>query len=198
MFSAAPPGASRGGDKVTEWGDVLERLYSEVAVLHQSREIYSFLNGQLAGLPHAGVVQWTLTRWYVDAQASCIRRLAWPSENGSESFFTLLTDIQEHPAVLGSGRYGAATADIPADLERLREIAYKTIGRWTSQNVAHMGLKRTAQLDETEFNDAVDALGNLLMKYFLLVKGGGISSVAPTILVDWQAPFRQAWLPPVE
>jgi hypothetical protein len=198
MFSAPPPGASQGADKLTDWGDALERMWSEVAMLHHSREIYAFLNDQLTRLPHGGVVQWTLTRWYVDAQASCIRRLAWPGGNGTESLSTLLADVHDHPAVLGAGRHGVSTADIPDDLQRLTEIAHKTIGMWTNQNVAHMGLKRTARLDESEFNDVVDALGDLLTKYFLLVKGDGIGSVAPNILVDWQAPFRQAWLPPVE
>ncbi len=198
MFSAPPPGAAQGRDKVTEWGDTLERMWSEVAMLHHSREIYTFLSEELAKLPHAGPIQWTLTRWYVDAQASCIRRLTWPGGNNTESFSTLLRDIQKHPAVLGDGRHGVSTTDIPADLQRLKEVAHMKIGRWTSENVAHMGVRRTALLDEGEFRDAIDTLGALLRKYFLLVKGGEIRSLAPAILADWKAPFRQAWLPPAE
>jgi hypothetical protein len=114
------------------------------------------------------------------------------------AMYLLRTASQKHPAVLGDGRHGVSTTDIPADLQRLKEAAHMKIGRWTSENVAHMGVRRTALLDEGEFHDAIDTLGALLRKYFLLVKGGEIRSLAPAILADWKAPFRQAWLPPAE
>ena len=181
--------------KLNEWGDALERLWNEIGTLHLGREIYQFFFEQLARRRNARVVQWTLTRWYVEAQAACIRRLAWTGGNNTESLHTLLDDIRSNPTVLGKGRYGVSTSDLSVDIENLRTVAHDGIGRWASQNVAHIGKKKTATLDETEFNAAIDLLGDLLKKYFLLVKGGDISHIAPLITGDWQAPFREPWLP---
>ena len=164
-------------------------------MLHHSREIFAFFSEELKKLPHPFVVQWTLTHWYVDAQASLIRRLTWPGGNKTESLTTLLTDMQENSSVLGAERHGVATATIAEDLTRLAEVAHKEIGLWATQNVAHMGLKRTAQLDEGEFNAAIDVLGTLLKKYYLLVRGAEPANVAPPLPRTWKDPFRQAWLP---
>jgi hypothetical protein len=195
LFSAPAPRPSGQLGKVGEWSEALERLWSEVGMLHHSRDIFAFFSEELKKLPHAFVVQWTLTHWYVDAQASLIRRLTWPGGNKTESLYTLLTDMQKHSSVLGAERHGVPTAGIPEDLTRLREVARKEIGLWTTQNVAHMGLKRTAQLDEGEFNAAIDVLGTLLKKYYLLVRGAEPGSVAPPLPRTWKDPFRQAWLP---
>jgi hypothetical protein len=196
MFSAPPPRASQGLGKLAEWSDALERMWSEIAMLHHSRDVYGFFSEELEKLPHAAVVQWTLTHWYVDAQVSLIRRLASSGGNKTESFCTLLTDMQNHPSVLGAERHGVPTAEISDDLARLREIADMKVRRWTNQNVAHMGLKRTAQLNEGEFHAAIDVLGTLLKKYYLLVRGGEPGSLAPPLPETWKDPFRQAWLPP--
>jgi hypothetical protein len=43
-----------------------------------------------------------------------------------------------------------------------------------------------------EFEESIRVLGDMLKRYFLLIKGNSLADVTPTIQGDWQRPFRTA------
>jgi hypothetical protein len=47
-----------------------------------------------------------------------------------------------------------------------------------------------------ELDACIDELGRPLQRYTLLLTHAGLSDVVPTLLEDWRAPFRVAWIAP--
>jgi hypothetical protein len=171
---------------------LLDRVYNEVLELHHHREIWRFLNEELP--KHDGsIVNGAMTRWYVDASAAAVRRIAGVRSQDKQSMVRLLTlvrkDLTENPHL----NRGVELSQIDADIETLKSET-ALITRWADESVAHMG--RTLSVNPTfdQLDEAIDLLGEMLKKYYLLITGGYLASVQPAIQDDWRAPFRQSWL----
>ncbi len=173
---------------------MLDGLYNEVLELNHNRQIWRFLNEEL-GKRDGETVHYALTRWYVDAQAAAVRRIAGVRSQDKRSMVKLLKMIQKDLAfyeVHGNG-ISVDKNSIDADLTLLKaETA--TITRWADESVAHMGRKLSTNPTFDQLDEAIDLLGLILQKYYQLITGAYLASVEPTIQHDWRAPFREAWL----
>jgi hypothetical protein len=73
---------------------LLDRVYNEVLELHHHREIWRFLNEELP--KHDGtIVDAAMTRWYVDASAAAVRRIAGVRSQDKQSMVRLLTVVRK-------------------------------------------------------------------------------------------------------
>jgi hypothetical protein len=172
---------------------ILDSVYNEVLELHHHREIWRFFNEELPK-HDGGIVHSALTRWYVDAQAAAVRRIAGVRSQDKRSMARLLKAIQRDLAENsgGSGQIDPKTID--QDLETLRtETA--AITRWADESVAHMGRRRSIDPTFKQLDEAIDVLGRMLQKYYSIINAGAyLASVEPVIQEDWRRPFRSAWL----
>src|ERR1700722_18201476 len=73
---------------------MLDGLYNEVLELNHNRQIWRFLNEEL-GKHDGETVHYALTRWYVDAQAAAVRRIAGVRSQDKRSMVKLLKMIQK-------------------------------------------------------------------------------------------------------
>jgi hypothetical protein len=82
---------------------------------------------------------------------------------------------------------------VAADRERLKAAAHK-VARWADENVAHIGRKGSVTVTFGELEEAIDLVGELLQRYYLLLDGGSLMSVKPEIQEPWQTPFTKPWI----
>lgn len=176
------------------WRELIEQAFGEITELHHNQEIWRFINDKLPGQPGSAISHQALTRWYVDTQAAAVRRLTRIGGHDKKSVHQLLLDIRSHLGDLGGGRNGVALdADtIDQDIATLKAESTKKVARWADENVAHIGVNRTVQPTFGDLDQAIDMLGQLLQKYYLLIEGGHLLTAIPDIQGDWKAPFA-AW-----
>jgi hypothetical protein len=64
--------------------------------------------------------------------------------------------------------------------------------RYANRFVAHAERPSEQPIEATyrDLDRAIELLGALLRKYYLLIDGGGLTTVTPVIQGDWRAPFR--------
>jgi hypothetical protein len=134
-----------------------------------------------------------MTRWYVDASATAVRRIAGVRSQDKQSMVRLLTvvrkDLTENPHL----NSGIESSQIDADIETLKKET-ALITRWADESVAHMGRMLSVNPTFVQLDEAIDLLGEMLKKYYLLITDGYLASVQPVIQEDWRAPFRRPWL----
>ena len=69
------------------------------------------------------------------------------------------------------------------------------IKRYVDERVAHRHLQLVAEVPTWgEVNTAIDTMAGV-HKYSSLLKASSSAFFEPVIQYDWEAPFRQAWLP---
>jgi len=175
---------------------LIERLYNEITELHHHREIWQFFNEELP--KHGGgrgIIHQALVRWYVDSQAAAIRRIAGEGSHDKQSLFHTLKLIETNYSNPATDSHGISvtTKSIQDDLNELTQ-ATQPIARWASENVCHIGRKRSVNPTFDQLDRALDCMGRLLQKYFQFVDGGYLSAVNPVIPEDWRRPFRERWL----
>lgn len=171
---------------------LLGRVYNEVLEMHHHREIWKFLTEQLP--QHGGdIVNSAITRWYVDAQAAAVRRIAGVRSQDKQSMVRLLTVVRKDLAKNPDLNREIEPSQIDVDIETLKKET-ALITRWADESVAHMGRTHSANPTFDQLDEAVDLLGEMLKKYYLLITGGYLARVQPVIQEDWRAPFRQPWL----
>ena len=87
------------------WQAAIERVYNEVTELHHHREIWQYLNQELP--KHGGqTIHRTTTKWYIDSQATTVRRLASDRSQDGNSLYNLLQSIDAHVSDFGGERWG--------------------------------------------------------------------------------------------
>src|SRR5262249_18573174 len=96
---------------------------------------------------------------------------------------------------VGSGVKHVDSAAVRADLDKLRQLA--TGGEeYPDRLIAHRD-RRPLQAGPTspELNAALDFSEALLQRYYLLIRGDGLASVAAKVLRPWKRVFEVAWIP---
>ncbi len=77
------------------------------------------------------------------------------------------------------------------DRDRLVELT-DAVTRYANATVAHVERAPSdTQVTYAEFHRALDHLGEMLKRYYLLINQGGLVSTTPTIQRDWRGPFRK-------
>lgn len=180
--------------RMTRWQHSVEKVYNEVTELHSNREIWQFLNSELP--KHGGgIINDTITRWYVDTQAAAVRRLASDRSQDGNSLYKLLRSIDANVSDFSGERYKVVMTSetVQQDMASLKQTA-QAITRWADENVAHMGRTNSANPTFNDLSTAIDMFGKMLTKYNLVITGGYMPDVTPVIQDDWKRPFRTAWL----
>jgi hypothetical protein len=89
------------------------------------------------------------------------------------------------------------------DLQRLRDES-EIVKKYVDKHVAHSEdpgppqdpeaapAQVTLTLDEVDH--AIDVIGEIFTRYYLLLTATGMAFLEPTIQHDWLAPFRQPWI----
>lgn len=164
-----------------------------------------------------------LTRVYVDAQAMRVRRQA-EINNGVVSLGRLIASIQKNPQVLtrerhlglykekypddpvmasvGEAEFGSLWGEeavqvephaLSADLDRLRSVVER-VKDFADKHVAHVDYTPVEKMPTfKELDEAINTFGDLFSKYYLALTGSSKGASA-TIIDDWMAPFRVAWI----
>lgn len=83
------------------------------------------------------------------------------------------------------------------DLDVLTVAASK-VKAYVDGHIAHSDAKavRGDELPSVkDMHDAIDVIGDLFRRYFLLLTGQEMATLVPLIEHDWMAVFRQPWIP---
>jgi hypothetical protein len=85
-----------------------------------------------------------------------------------------------------------------ADLAALTATA-ASVKAFVDERIAHSDRRPTSPLPTfDELDAAVDRIGDLVIKYYLLLTASGLMQLEPVIQNDWEAVFRQPWIPATE
>jgi len=77
------------------------------------------------------------------------------------------------------------------DLDGLLKIT-DDLARYANATVAHVEqTPPDVRVTYGDFHHALDHLGEMLKRYYLLINQGGLVSATPTIQGDWKGPFRR-------
>lgn len=207
------------------WVEQLDGIANDLIVLHHHRQIWRRVGEitQAADLPPSAFFD-ALSAWYATSQMTAIRRLV-DRDQRALSLTRLLDDLIRHPTVIGRERHvalwlrdpafewterdGRASYDrfadasgeqldvaaVEADRERAVEAA-DAIKRYVDQRVAHRDLQPVAEVPTWgEVDTAIDTLAEIVNRYSSLFKASSYAFFEPVVQYDWEAPFRQAWLP---
>jgi hypothetical protein len=83
---------------------------------------------------------------------------------------------------------------VGSDLNTLDEGADQIV-TYVDKHVAHSDARPMAVLPTfEELNNAIDVVGELFKKYFLLITVDSYLMLEPTPQYDWEASFREPWL----
>lgn len=206
------------------WVEQLQLMARDVVALHHHRFIWRRVGEitQQANLPPSSFFD-ALGIWYGGWQMTALRRLV-DRDARTLSLTRLLDEIAAHPHVMSRDRHVALwatpagvwderhgeenyapfadasgeridVAAVHAD-SRSASDAVVRIREYVNQRIAHRDLEPIAEVPTWgEINGAIDALGALVNKYANLLTASTWAQFEPVIQYDWEAPFRQAWLP---
>jgi hypothetical protein len=207
--------------KIERWRADVVQIGSEVQAMHQRRDIFRRVgeittkHGALPPSVFFGFVNET----YGAAQATAVRRQA-DRRRDVVSLWRLLTEIKASPSTLSRkwhiAMYGPgfepieyATWQLYADpsddhvnpkltaqdLDALARTAEKA-KRWVDAHVAHTGRERLdVGLTYGELDTGIDALGALMRRYDLLLRGASWVALTPSgIERDLSALFSEPWI----
>ncbi len=77
------------------------------------------------------------------------------------------------------------------DRTRLLELT-EAVARYANATVAHVERDPDdVTVTYADFHRALEHLGDLLRRYYLLINQGGLASTTPAIQGDWKGPFRK-------
>lgn len=77
------------------------------------------------------------------------------------------------------------------DMKDLRKMTEDVV-RYVNAHVAHVeAAPEDVSVTYDSFHRAVDHLGEMLKRYYLLINQGGLVTATPTIQGDWKGPFRR-------
>lgn len=211
-------------NQLEEWRRDLKRIREEVGQLAWSKAIHDRVREIVNGNPsinvHNRFYGW-LSLTYVDSQLIGIRRqldrdkrsvslasfihslTAGCAQLTREAHVSLYAEGLDRPANMTFDGLAGEGADVyPASrlheaaeaLERIRGVH----GRYMNKRLAHSDRDPLEEPLPTygELDNAVDELERLVIHYHLLLEAGDYRSLVPVVEYDWEAIFRQPWLPP--
>jgi hypothetical protein len=87
-------------------------------------------------------------------------------------------------------------AIVHADVARLRADS-DAVKRYVDRHIAHSDRRATTiNLPSlSDVHDAIDSIGEIFRRYYNLLTAASMLQLEPTVLWDWMAVFRQAWMP---
>ena len=206
-----------------KWDEWLDVLGHQVVDLYTQRHIYNRVRQILKENPKVQQPDdffFWVSVWYSSSMAIAIRRLA-DKDKGSISFGTLLEEVKINPRVISRTRFKRLFVDgnyreflADADFDRYVGVKNEYISLSDVQNeiddlilkttkLRRYVNKRVAHHDKKEFNDiprysdleeAIDFLGSLYKRYFLIIKCLDPGDLLPHWGYDWQNVFRYPWL----
>lgn len=90
-----------------------------------------------------------------------------------------------------SGAEHLGSRRLQDDRNELEAMTDKVV-RYANAMVAHVERNpEDVEVTYDDFNNAIDHLGEMLRRYFLLIDQGGLLSANPTIQGAWKGPFRR-------
>jgi hypothetical protein len=176
-----------------KWRGWLGKLTDEVLALHLYRKFWRDLMAaaEAANVPPSQIFNF-LTDAYSSRQAVAIRRIA-AGRPTQYSFRHLLTEIRDHPRLCANP---PDPEEVKADIEYLDTGNLGRVRQYVDEFVAHKQVVPVAEIPTfKDLNDAIDDLGALLQKYFIVVLDEEQMLEPIAVLGDVMAPFRMAWLP---
>src|SRR5262245_43519998 len=161
---------------------------------------------------------------FIQATAVGVRRQAKADSDGI-SLKRFLREVRDFPRLVSRDRYmrlyngspewlratgeehfdrlaGQGVNELPRDLldTQLDELddAVGTIEHYVDRRIAHYDQRGVARAIPTfaELAAALKALENLVLFYWVLLKGASMTTLLPTIQYDWKDIFAFAWAPP--
>jgi hypothetical protein len=209
--------------KLEKWDRLLSTIYEDMTQQATSRTVFRETAALVAAnplVPKESDFFDFLERWYVDSVVMGLRRQV-KIHPDSVSLAGLLEDIAQNPALLsrqrfvglyppgessraekafdkhiGSGAKHVDPAVVRADLDKLKQLA-TGCEEYADRLIAHRD-RRPLQAVPTypELNAALDFSEALLQRYYLLIRGDGLASVAAKFLYPWKRVFEVPWMPP--
>jgi hypothetical protein len=202
------------------WCDDFRQLARHVHQVHIRSEIFEGLDAELARTRRegSGFLVKVLRPTYAEAQAMRVRVLV-DNRKGTRSLTRLVGDMAQHSTVLTRERYvapyeesgteglGHADFDRIADeraghvprrklLALLAEIeeAGEIVKRYVDERIAHDRRETEASLNFGQLKSAIHKLSELYTTVGVILTSTH-HEPAPTIVDDWQAPFREGLFP---
>lgn len=176
-----------------KWRGWLSKLTDEVLTLYLYRKFWRDL---MAAAEAAKVPPSYIFNFLIDAysarQAVAIRRIA-AGRPTQYSFRHLLIEIRDHPRLCANP---PDPEGVVVDIESLDTGNLGRVRQYVDEFVAHKQVVPVVEIPTfKDLSDAIDDLGGLLQKYFILVLNEE-QMLEPVIVAgDVMAPFRMAWLP---
>lgn len=97
----------------------------------------------------------------------------------------------------GDGSGGLDPGKVAADLATLKARS-EAVAAFASRTVAHIDRRGMEELPTfDDLDKAIDVVGEMYKRYFLLIDGASLLEVAPVIQHDWKAPLRRPIFEPV-
>lgn len=178
--------------------DAFHRMYIEAQVMairrqaDDDRRTLSLrrLIGQLEKHRRKFTREWYVARWVGDRDPNATdereRLEATFHIDAANDAFDRFTDKPGDECVGGR--------QLHADRDQLLALT-EAVSRYASATVAHLERQpNDATVTYAEFHRALDHLGEMLRRYYLLINQGGLASTTPTIQGDWKGPFRKPLL----
>jgi HEPN superfamily AbiU2-like protein len=129
-----------------------------------------------------------VTRNHVEAQVMALRRLADEGHHPDiVSFARLLTEVADHPEILGAD----IAAEARRDLEEMR-ARVDPVKRFADKQVAHFDQNHGTAVPATTFaelDDVIDFIGELWVRWYVRVTGISTTAKA-TPQFDWSDRLR--------
>ncbi len=209
-------------ERVRQWFGVVEselqELLTDNLVFWEIQDVVR-RNRQFEQMPGL-VTQW-MASCFVQAAVSAVRRLV-DLDKDCISLRRLLVELHTYPQLVTRALYvgyfsksadwlkdaggkefdrwsnGGDQLDpsvVEADINRLVAAA-EPIKAYVDRRVAHYdrrGLAKAAP-EFPELTECLKTLEDIFKKYHLLLRGSSLRSALPTIIPDWQAIFRFAWI----
>jgi AbiU2 len=176
-----------------KWRAWLAKLRDEVLALYLYRKFWRDMMAaaKAANVPPSHIFNF-LANAYAARQAVAIRRIA-AGRPTQYSFRHLLTEIRDHPRLCANA---PDLADVVADIKKLDSGNLGRVREYVDEFVAHKQVVPVAEIPTfKDVSDAIDDLGALLQKYFIVVLNEEQMLEPIAGLGDVMAPFRMAWLP---
>lgn len=175
--------------------DLFHRMYVEAQVMAVRRQAdddprtlsLRRLIGQLQQHRREFTREWFVRRWMGDFDADTpderSRLEAQFHVEAANDAFDQFTD-SPGASVLGGRR-------LDEDREALLAVTDDVV-RFANATVAHAEREPTdVHVTYDDFHRAVEHLGEMLRRYYLLINQGGLATATPTVQGDWRGPFRR-------
>ena len=215
----------RPDELIKKWDEWIGRIYTDIQKLLIMRHIFVEVQKIIKANPRihqeSSFYSW-MSDVYVAAATMGVRRQV-DNDSQSISLVRLLEEIKKNPEVLTRKWFVALYTDpgiraliadrdfdrfagtigthvdpsfVEADIVALKSKA-KNLERYATKLVAHLDKKGPTTIPTFhDLEECVDFMEELLKKYLLLLRADCYTQILPTWQYDWQAIFREPWIPP--